>query len=516
MRKGLWINQSTFVEADQRDKELLSKAIATRDRSIDFYSLGFYLPNPDPVLKKLGKDITVYRELLTDPHVSSCIDSRKAGVRSLLWEIDRKDEQGATKSAQAKFIEEIFADFDIPQIVSEILDAPYFGYQPMEIVWTTRNGKVLPQSFQAKPPEWFAFDSSDNHLLFRTKANWNGERVPDRKFLVPTHQGSYVNPYGKPLGSLVYYPVLFKKGGMKYWVKLAEKFGIPHLVGKHPVGAGADQIADLLDAMDRMVQDACAAIPVGSEITPLEATTKSASSSLFDGLLSYCNAEISKAILSQTLTTEIGKTGGAYAAAQTHATIRNDLVDADRIMVENVFNELIDLIVEFNFGATTERPRMCFYADDDVDKALAERDKSLAEMGQFRFTKRYFARAYGFADDDIEIVAPTAPTAPVGFAEGEGAQVEPTRAELLEQAEIDSLTDAITTEQFESLVRDMLGPVFDLIDTADSYDSLQRGMAALYPDLPTDELQAKVERALFVAGLWGRAKGRQPDTGGTQ
>ena len=94
---GLWINEHTFV-AFQEEKRSLAKEIATRERSIDFYSLGMYLPNPDPVLKKMGKDITVYKELLSDAHVGSCITSRKAGVKSMLWEIDR----GKSKSRQAK------------------------------------------------------------------------------------------------------------------------------------------------------------------------------------------------------------------------------------------------------------------------------------------------------------------------------------------------------------------------------------------------------------------------------
>ena len=104
MKKGLWINEKTFVQFSDKTTNSLSAEIATRQRSIDFYSLGMYLPNPDPVLKKMGKDIVVYNELLSDGHLGGCVTSREAGVKSLEWEIDR----GKSKSRQAKLIDDLF------------------------------------------------------------------------------------------------------------------------------------------------------------------------------------------------------------------------------------------------------------------------------------------------------------------------------------------------------------------------------------------------------------------------
>ena len=66
--KGMWVSPTEFVQFAESGKSL-SDQIATRSRSIDFYALGTYLPNPDPVLKALGKDIKVYRELRADAHV---------------------------------------------------------------------------------------------------------------------------------------------------------------------------------------------------------------------------------------------------------------------------------------------------------------------------------------------------------------------------------------------------------------------------------------------------------------
>ncbi|MDK4529002.1 hypothetical protein QG082_02890 [Kingella kingae] len=41
------------------------------------------LPNPDPILRKMGKHIHAYRELLRDPLVGGQIRRRKAAVARL-------------------------------------------------------------------------------------------------------------------------------------------------------------------------------------------------------------------------------------------------------------------------------------------------------------------------------------------------------------------------------------------------------------------------------------------------
>ena len=68
-------------------KQDLIGVIATRAKAIDFWSFMHYLPNPDPVLKKMGKDISAYREILSDSHVGGCVRRRKAAIKGLEWRI---------------------------------------------------------------------------------------------------------------------------------------------------------------------------------------------------------------------------------------------------------------------------------------------------------------------------------------------------------------------------------------------------------------------------------------------
>lgn len=69
---GIWTSPFSFKPID-RGPGSLFEAIATRDRSPDFFSLAMSLPDPDPILRKLGKDIRVYKDLLADSRVGPCV-----------------------------------------------------------------------------------------------------------------------------------------------------------------------------------------------------------------------------------------------------------------------------------------------------------------------------------------------------------------------------------------------------------------------------------------------------------
>ena len=108
-------------------KQDLVKVIATRAQSIDYWALGHYLPNPDPVLKKMGRDISAYREVLSDSHVGGCVRRRKAAVKGLEWRITTTGNQKTDEILTA-----LFDRLPLNHIITQILDAALFGYQALE------------------------------------------------------------------------------------------------------------------------------------------------------------------------------------------------------------------------------------------------------------------------------------------------------------------------------------------------------------------------------------------------
>ena len=473
-------------------KKGITEEIATRKRALNFYSLANILPDPDIVLKKQGKDIRIYKELLCDPHVFACTQSRKAGVLSLDWEINR----GLDKDQNAEDVENLLKKLDIQKLMSDILDATQFGFQPLEIMWKRdKSGHIMPERVTAKPPEWFCFDD-DNNLKFRTKENYYGEVVPAKKFLLAQNNPSYNNPYGERTLSRVFWNVTFKKGGLKFWVVFTEKYGMPHLIGKHPRGSTKEETNSLADMLEDMVQDAIAVIPDDSSIEIQEAS-KSSSAEIYEKLIDKMNTEISKAILGQTLTTEIGSTG-SYAASNTHMQVRQDIIDSDKKLVEGVINQLIQWIYEINF-ANVEVPVFELYEPEDVDLTLAQRDKILSDTG-VKFTKEYFIKNYGLEEEDFDIREDIIPASPnfKEFKEEEEKLVPG-------QAQIEELFKFITEGDLNKQAQSMLSPLIKLFESCENYEEAFELLTD--KNLHSKQFEQTIQKALFLCELQGRSDG---------
>ena len=110
-----------------------------------------------------------------------------------------------------------------------------------------------------------------------------------------------------------------------------------------------------------------------------------------------------------------------------------------------------------------------------------------------KFTKKYFQRSYGFADDEIEVTDPQ--PKPAQFAE---PGTDP------EQTAIDTFIDAIPDTLLQKQAEKILEPVITFIENAASYEDILNHVAELYPQLDTKEAENLVTKAMFVAETWGR------------
>ena len=488
----LWLNEKEYIIL--KEKTSLYEELATRKRSIDYYGLLLYLPNPDPVLKRLGKDLTVYKELLSDPRTSGCAESRKAGVKSLEWDIDK----GKAKSRQAKIIKDCFNNLDVYQIISEALDAVLFGYAVLEVIWEKTGSYILPVKIQGKPQHWFIFDP-DGNLKLKTKDNpIEGEPLPNYKFLLVQHNATYDNPYGDPALSKCFWPVTFKRGGLKFWAMFTEKYGMPYLIGKQPRGTSKAETDAFADILESMIQDAIAVIPDDSSVEIMEASGKSASSAIYRELLEYCDQEIAIALLGQNLTTEVRE--GSYAAAKAHMLVRKDLIDSDKKLIEKTFNTLIKWIYELNF-TDGELPQFILYEEEDIDKDLAERDEKLANILQvsgLKLSKRYFQKTYGLEDEDFE-ESQQFSNFSASFAE---------KLPFFDQKTLDEAIDNLNPEKIQKLMEDVLKPIIKLIQEGNSYEEIMEKLVETFPDMQISALEELLAKAIFVSELWGMLNAR--------
>ncbi|HDR0915503.1 TPA: DUF935 family protein [Pasteurella multocida] len=463
-------------------KQDLIGVIATRAKAIDFWSFMHYLPNPDPVLKKMGRDISAYREILSDSHVGGCVRRRKAAIKGLEWRI--------TPTGNEKTDEILTALFDrlpVSQIINQILDATLFGYQALEVMWENQDGLLLPVAVVGKPQEWFVFDG-ENRLMLRTKDNRNGDLVPEKKFLLATQQADYMNPYGRADLAMCFWAATFKKGGFKFWLEFMEKYGSPWLVGKHPRQSQVHEIEDLLDSMEAMLGTAVAAVPDDSTIQMLESASKGASSQVFDDFLRYCKSEIAIALLGQNQTTE-AEANRASATAGLEVTL--DIRDDDASLVEGVFNQLLAWICELNFNVET-LPAFELYEQESIDKLQAERDGLLASLG-VQFTEQYLMRTYGFEEGDI-VVQSTDKSAVKNTADF---------AESIPKSIIENIGEQLEVEG-EPFVEEWLQTIKDQLSQAESLEDFRHQLDSLIPELSFAEYGKVMAWASTTAHFAGR------------
>ena len=491
-KTGVWVSPTEFVHfAEPKGSKGLTDHIASRSRSFDAQALGMYLPNPDPILKAQGQDIKVYRDLRSSAVVGGNIRRRKASVLALERGLKRSDAPVRVE----RFVLDWLKDIDLDKVIRELLDAPLFGYQPVELMWRPVGMYLLPENLLGKPAEWFLYDQ-DNNLRFRARdAGMTGELCDPQRFVVARQDATYINPYGFADLSMCFWPAVFMKGGLKFWVQFTEKYGSPWVIGKHPRGATDGETNLLLDSLEAMVQDAVAAIPNDASVEIIEATGKTGSADVYRQLLEYCRSEINVAMLGQNQTTEKESNRASAAAG---AEVTKDIRDGDAGIVAAALNAVIRRIVDLNFGESVNAPIYELWEQEEIDKVLAERDKSLSESG-LQFTAQYFKRTYNLQDGDI-VEAPEPATAPAVGPEFAEAPLMP----ILDQFALDQVIESLPAKMLQEQSEQAVAPLIDALLQARSDSEALGLLAEAFPLMDDQTLQQKLTNLMFIANTWGR------------
>jgi phage gp29-like protein len=496
IEKGLWITKDHFVTFAELNRKSLSRTIATREATWDFSGLIGILPDPDEVLKNSGNSVQILDSLLADAHVISSVQTRKLGTLKSQYYFQAGHLDNAEPDKISQKLADDFADdmwnLDLFSIISQILDAPLYGMVPVEIIWSAdRNGRIRIKDLRPLPNRWFAYDE-DNNLRFLSKKDAiAGELLPYGKFVVARHFPSYDNPYGLKLLSRCLWPVTFKRGGIKFWVTFAEKFGMPFILGKY---LNPDDAEEMKSQLAAILQNAVAVVPNDADVSIIQGHGMD-STMLFDRLVFVMDSEISKAIIGQTLTTEMSGKHGSYAAAQVHKDTLSTYVASDRELVKNVFEDIAWLYGQIN-DPYAMSPTMQWETTEDIHAELAGRDKTLSDTGQIKFKKEYFVRKYDFEETDIEVVEKPAYNGyPAAFSEG---SVTP------DQKAIDRFLETVPPDSMQNLAEDALRPVIKLINSGSNYSEVMSKLASTYPKLKTAKLEELLARAIFVSDVWGR------------
>lgn len=501
--QGIYVSPTEFVPFAEPPGRSLSREIATRERSWDYGGLRLMLPNPDPVLRKMGKSVEIYNELEVDPLVAGCLVRRRGAVTDL--ESGFADTEGVPARI-LKSCKDMLGDLPISQLVEDSIRAADFGYQPIELVWGKVGGYQIPAGITAKPQEWFSFGPEGDLRFLARDAGLNGEAVEDKKFLLPRQRPSYKNPYGFADLSMCFWPVVFKKAGFKFWLKFCEKYGMPWPVGKYPKGTNPAEVSSLLDKLEQMVQDGVAAIPADSGVEFMK-VDGSQNAQAYEMFLMFCRSEVSIGLLGQNQSTEASANLASAKAAQ---GVVKHIRNSHARLAESAVNQLFAWIGELNFAGRV--PAWSLWEQQEVDEVQAGRDEKLVKSGA-RLTRAYWMRAYNLQEDDLE------PDAPAGGgtnyaaklaalnARKSGADVAfaEAAATFPAQAELDAaLSRLAESGELQTQAEALLKPVFSALKGLENEGEVAAALLQAYPDMDASKLTGTMTRLYFAAELAGR------------
>lgn len=511
-KKNNNINNYNKPKYKKSNKVFISDELATREK-VDFTHILGYLPDVDSVLIEQGKAFDVYRKIMVDSQVRACVNSRKSGTKSLLWRINCREEVNSKESELIKAYYD--NDIDVDTVNDAILNAPLFGFQPIEVMWAKTGNYITPTELRPKNQEWFIYDADGQLRLQTVGSQLIGEELPPRKFLTPRYNdihNSYYNPYGDRLLSSCFWPATFKHTSYKWWVTFAEKYGMPYLVGKLPSGQD-NRREEMLEELQNMVMDAVAVITDDSDIM-LQSVSGTSNADSYYKLINACEASISKVILGQTLTTDGNyQGGGSRALGEVHQEVRQDIILGDKKIVERAHNQLIQWICEVNFGASYKVPTFELYEEEDVDKTLAERDEILTRAG-VKLSKSYFVKAYGFEDEDIELVEDKTDSEDANPPNIE-EELKDSDKELEDfvESKKDHITDAIINQfddpKLRSQIAGAINPVMRSVKSAKDVAELLEMLEKLGPEMSTQAIEEQLTKIIFTASILGIKEARE-------
>ena len=308
-----------------------------------------------------------------DAHLFSQMQTRKLAVTGL--DLERRspfppdDEQD---KAIAEWIKDrsFLGIENLDDILTDLLDAIGKGVSIMEIIWgVDSDGFNVIEDIRYVHQKKLVWDWETDDMLVCTEQFPNGIHLPKNKFVVHRYKAKSGHPSRAGIMRIVSWMYLFKNYTVKDWVSFCEVYGMPLRIGKYDPGASEADKQELLDAIVRIGSDAAGIIPETTMIEFKEAN-KTTSADIYEQLARYCDEQISKAILGQTLTSDSG--GGSYAQSKTHNEVRHDLTAADaKALAVTIRRDIIRPLVEYNFGADANVPFIRFNSDEEEDQKEA-------------------------------------------------------------------------------------------------------------------------------------------------
>lgn len=359
----------------------------------------------DPLLRARGFDPTLYDSVAADDQVQACFQQRRLAVISAEWEVQPADESPRATEAAA-FVRGQLDRIRFDAVTDKMLFGLLYGWSVAELLWGVAGGRYVVHAIKVRDRKRFRFDR-DGGLRLMVAGKPDGEPMPAGKFWTFVTGADHDDAgYGLGLAYWLYWPVYFKRNGLKLWLQGLDKWGAPTALGHYPQGASEEEQDKLLDALTAIRTDSAVILPEGMTVDLLDAA-KGASS--HDALIDRMDAAIAKIVLSQTMTTD---SGSSQAQAEVHKKVRDAVVKADADLLCATFTrDVVRPLTAWNFGTDCPVPQVWrrLARPGELD-AMLDRDVKLGQLG-WRPTEDHVRRVYGDGYEPVQTAAADPTTA---------------------------------------------------------------------------------------------------------
>lgn len=499
----------SFVESQIARPESLEIATTQDGRDITrgYVSASLLLAPQDTVLQARGAgNYQIYREVLRDTQVASTFSQRRLAVVARPWEVEPGGKRAIDRAA-AEHLREQLTRVRWDRSTNGMLYGVFYGYAVAELLYGVDGGYVTLDAIKVRDRRRFGFDGEMN-LRLQTMSQPNpGERVADRKFWhFCTGADHDDEPYGLGLAHWLYWPVFFKRNGLKFWLIFLEKFGQPTAKGSYPGSATAEEKTRLLNALQAISTDAGVIVPEGMGIELIEAARSGTAD--YTALYDRMDQAISKVVLGHTGSSDAtpGRLGGEDNAHD----VRQDLVKSDADLVcESFSHGPARWLTDWNFPGA-QYPRVFRQIDEGEDLDMRSQvDERLHGMGYEPETIEQINETYGGRwKKKVAAVTPPAggagvpDKAAIDFAEAPAAVA----AAVAEQLALQT-----GAEQLAAQWQELLGPrVNELMAFAEESGDLvtfREHLVEILKGPPSPQVVESLERAGFTARLMGLTAG---------
>lgn len=460
------------------------------------------LPTQDRLLLLKGANLMVYEDVLRDDQVKTCVEQRVRAVISRPWEVRAGGEKLIDKKA-AQFLDEQLKRIRWDSITEKMLYGVFYGYAVAEALFSVQDGMIVldveREGIKVRNRRRFGFDPK-MQLKMKTMQQPLGEYLPEKKFWhFAAGADNDDEPYGLGLAHWLYWPVFFKRNGVKFWLTFLEKFGTPTAVGKYQPGTPINDQNKLLAALQSIQTDSAIIFPEGMTAELLEATRGGTAD--YTDLYERMDTAIGRVTLGQTAS--IVGSPGKLGNEQLQAEVRMDIVKADADLVCMSFNATIARwLTEWNFpGAAYPSVWRTIEQPEDLN-TRAERDTKITGMG-FKPTAKYIHDTYG----GEWVAASQSPPAADTQAQPGPSFAENNEHLFADQVALDAAIEAIAPGLLQGQAVESLKPVLKMIAESADYAEVHEKLAGIFPAMNTQQLEDTLARAMFVAEVYGRVTG---------